>query len=382
MTIVRQPTSTFAHPVSSSRATDSRPTPARSGCYTGLVADNLYQAIATAPRPALILDATPSDVGFLYGVSVSASGPARELDVADIPACLEFTESVVWLHFNLSNARARSFLTQASFVPQTMRDIFREQENRRRVDWVDGGVLAVISDLIYEVEAEPADVATLWCFAGQRLLLTARTHPLKTTDQLREAIRSGLRVAHALELLAWLLGQRTESLTHVTEDMAEQVGDIEDEILGGRIKEQRVQLGRIRRFCARMRRHFAPDRSSFLKLLQRAPDALHPAHADLVRSEIESLSFLVDEAGELYERAKLLQEELSSRVAEDTGRNLYVLAILSAVFLPMTLITGIFGMNVAGMPGLHSHAAFWVVMLLIVGAGIATLMSIFSRTRH
>jgi zinc transporter len=194
-------------------------------------------------------------------------------------------------------------------------------------------------------------------------------------------MRSGLRFEHAIELLAWIVSQRTASLSKLTLAMSEQVSEIEDEILGGAIKEQRVQLGRIRRFCARMRRHFAPDRSAFLKLLQRHPNQLAQPHAELIRSEIEELSFLIDEATELYERAKLLQEELASRLAEDTGRNLYVLSILSAVFLPMTLITGIFGMNVAGLPGLHSPAAFWLVMLLIVGAGVATLASIFSRNR-
>ena len=51
------------------------------------------------------------------------------------------------------------------------------------------------------------------------------------------------------------------------------------------------------------------------------------------------------------ERAKLLQEELAARLAENTGRNLYVLSILTAVLLPMTLVTGIFGMNVADLPG-------------------------------
>jgi zinc transporter len=102
---------------------------------------------------------------------------------------------------------------------------------------------------------------------------------------------------------------------------------------------------------------------------------------DAIRAEIDELSFLIDDVTELYERAKLLQEELASRVAEDTGRSLYVLAILSAVFLPMTLITGIFGMNVAGLPGLHGSGAFWWVLLLIVVAGTVTLATIFSRQR-
>lgn len=330
---------------------------------------------------ALIVDATPSDVGFLYGVRIPQTGAIRELELGEVDSALQSSDTV-WLHFNLSNARARALLTRAAFVPVEMREVFRDLDMRRRVESLDAGVMAVISDIIFEAEAEPAEVAPLWCFVGDRLLVTARTHPLRTTDELRAAIRAGLRIEHAIELLAWILAHRTDSLSRYAHEMSEQVSEIEDEILGGAVKEQRVQLGRIRRFCARVRRHFGPDRSAFLKLLQRRTGSLAEAHAELIRGEVESLSFLIDEAAELYERAKLLQEELASRVAEDTGRNLYVLAILSAVFLPMTLITGIFGMNVAGLPGLKSPGAFWLVMLLIVGAGVATLTSIFRRNRN
>lgn len=334
-----------------------------------------------ADRSARMLVGGSGDDGLLYGLRIAPDGKTHEIELDDIDSESADGGDVTWLHFNLSNARARGYLSNSAFIPTDLREAFKDQDGRRRVELLDDGILAVISDLTFETESDAAEVASLWCFAGPHVFITARTHPLKTTDQLRAAIRAGYRVQHSVELLAWIIGRRTLTLGRLAHEMSEQVSEIEDEILSGAIKEQREQLGRIRRFCARMRRHFAPDRSAFLKLLQRAQGKLNEEHAELIRSEIDELSFLIDEGSELYERAKLLQEELASRVAEDTGRSLYVLAILSAVFLPMTLITGIFGMNVAGLPGLHSAHAFWLVMLLIVGAGIATLASIFSRRR-
>lgn len=324
-----------------------------------------------------LIGSNPSDVGLLYGLSITR-GKAEEIELAELDESLARPQCVNWLHFNLSNARAREFLAQAAFVPDEVREVLRDQDVRRRVELSGDGILAVISDLIYEPDADPAEVAPLWCYVSDQLFITARVHPLRTTDELRAAVRSGLTVEHGIELLAWIIGRRTATLSRLAIDMSEQVSEIEDEILSGRVKEQREQLGRIRRFCARTRRHFSPDRTAFLKLLQRT-HALSESQSHLIRSEIEDLSFLIDEGSELYERSKLLQEELASRVAEDTGRSLYVLAILSAVFLPMTLITGIFGMNVAGMPGMQSSASFWLVTLLIVGAGVATLATIFSR---
>lgn len=339
-----------------------------------------YMTIATSEYGLGILsDTGAADIGLICAFAMSPSAPPQEIDLDEIDELSE--GSFAWLHFNLSNARARHLLAHARFIPDELKEVFKEHDGRRRIESLETGLLVSIGDLAFDADSDVPEVAPLWCFMTPRLFITARTHALKTTDQLRSAVRGGMKVASTVELLTWILAHRTATLRGIADEMTEQVGEIEDEILAGSIKQQREQLGRIRRFCARLRRHFAPDRSAFLKMLQRQPALLSGEHVDLIRSEVDELSFLADEVNELYERAKLLQEELASRVAEDTGRSLYVLAILSAVFLPMTLITGVFGMNVAGLPGLTGTESFWWVMVLIVAAGAATLASIFSRSR-
>jgi zinc transporter len=112
-----------------------------------------------------------------------------------------------------------------------------------------------------------------------------------------------------------------------------------------------------------------PERAGLQKCLARSPYWLGEGDADRLRGVVEEIAFSIDEANELYERAKLLQEELASRLAEKTSDRLYVLSILSAVLLPMTLITGIFGMNVGGLPLTEGEAAFVWSMVLIVASG-------------
>jgi len=65
----------------------------------------------------------------------------------------------------------------------------------------------------------------------------------------------------------------------------------------------------------------------------------------------------------------MLEGEIAGRLAEATNRNLYVLSIITTLFLPMTLVTGIFGMNVAGLPGTQDPGAFrWVVLGMTASA--------------
>lgn len=337
------------------------------------------------PIPAFINETAGADRGLICGFQIAEGEKPREIPVDGMVQSLARRDVVTWLHFNLSEARARRWLLESHFLPAALRELLHDQDDNRRVEWVDDGVLVVMSDFTYEDASDPSEVATLWCFASRTMLITARMHPLRSSDELRSLMRGGspgstVTAVSGLDLIAQLFDLRTARLRQLASGMAERLDDIEDEILAGDIKEQREHLGRTRRLCARLRRQFVPERMDWNKFLRRPPPELEAeAGYETVQSSVDSLGFAIEEVAELYERAKLLQEELASRLAENTGRNLYVLSLLTAVLLPMTLVTGIFGMNLAGLPGAQDPHAFWRVMLLVIASGVATLAALFWR---
>ena len=326
--------------------------------------------------PLFLNEPAGADRGLICGYQLQPQGPAREVTADGIVDALARPDQVTWLHFNLSDQRARRWLLNAPFLPAAWREMLQEHDENRRIEWSDGGLLMVISDFTYEDESDPWEVTPIWCYAGSNLLVTGRVHALKSTDELRQRMRTGVNATSGIDLATQLLDVRTSRIKLLASSMTRQLDDIEDEILAGNIKQQREQLGRARRLCARLRREFAPERGDLGRLLHRSVHPLPEADRGALESSVEALGFAIEEIAELYERAKLLQEELAARLAENTGRNLYVLSILTAVLLPMTLITGVYGMNVAHLPG-ASH--FSLVLLLILASGGITLALLFWR---
>jgi zinc transporter len=218
----------------------------------------------------------------------------------------------------------------------------------------------------------------VWCYADSHKLITARLHALKSPDTFRHRVRDGVVAGSGIELLSQLLDVRDARLRQLAVGMSGNLDRIEDEILAGNIKQQREYLGRTRRTCARLRRQFGPERADLTKFTR---NGAHLAELDreALHSNLDNLTFSIEELAEIYERAKLLQEELASRLAESTSRNLYTLSVLTAVLLPMTLMTGIFGMNVAGMPGMRDESSFWHVLLLIFVSGGVTVAGLLWR---
>ena len=89
---------------------------------------------------------------------------------------------------------------------------------------------------------------------------------------------------------------------------------------------------------------------------------------------------LIDDLDSFQERARTLQDELKAREAENTNKRLAVLAIVSALLLPPTFFTGVFGMNMYGMPFQQNANGFWIACALMV-ASVAGMLVMLKRIR-
>src|SRR6201999_475447 len=85
----------------------------------------------------------------------------------------------------------------------------------------------------------------------------------------------------------------------------------------------------------------------------------------------------LDDMAALYDRARSLQDELTTRLAEETNRRLYIVSVVTTLFMPATFITGFFGMNTGGllwsgdeMP----HGTLFAGILCIGAIGLTLLL--------
>src|SRR5262249_59877537 len=82
----------------------------------------------------------------------------------------------------------------------------------------------------------------------------------------------------------------------------------------------------------------------------------------------------------LVERVRLLQEEASAAIDQQTNRILFILTGVTVVTLPMTIIPGFLGMNVGGIPLREQAGGFWIVVAFVLGlAGLGTSLLVRAR---
>lgn len=323
----------------------------------------------------------PEDgVVFAWEISDETS---HEVNANEVDRVLSDPEKSLWLHLNLSNARVQRWIRQTPHLPEPLKEAILDEVNRSRMETIEefgDGLMMVMNDyrigLSKNVDEE--ETGTLWAIMTPQLMLSLRAHPLLTTDTLRHMLRQNrINPVNIVSLYHEMIEERANHLRHRTDQLSDEMDVLEENLLTGDRLPEHETLGRLRITCSRLRRHYAPELTALRRLLRRRPTWFSEDDADKLREQIDLLAFLVEEVNNLHERAKVLQDELSAHVAEFNAKNLQVLSVMTVIFLPMTLVTGVMGMNMGDLPGLdHS---FWVVMVIMICAGLAVFLGLRSK---
>ena len=139
-------------------------------------------------------------------------------------------------------------------------------------------------------------------------------------------------------------------------------------------KADRKVLSNLRRQSAAIRRFLAPQRDA-LDALLRFSSFLNEDQVFFLGEQSDRITRYVEDLDLARERAVLLQDELRNRIADQQGMRMYVLSMVTAIFLPLSFLTGLFGMNVGGLPGTDSPQAFTI---LIAGMLFLTIIMLIA----
>ena len=306
--------------------------------------------------------------GLIWGYAFDGTGPATALNAEQAQAWLAAPPSssgFIWLHFNLSHAHCLRWLQQYAALDEQYFEAMRDGLASTRIERMDDALLAVINDIDFDFQFESSDIHTMWIQASPQWVISARAHPLRSVDALRQQIRQGDTPESSPQLLERLLRAQADVLVRIVRDVTQRVDQVEDTMLSGRTHMRPRQLGVLRRLLVRLKRLLAPEPSAMFRLLQTPPQWMRDEDLHALRAASEEFSVFLRDMQSLEERIKLLQEEIAAGTNEDTNRSLYTLTMITVLALPVNLMAGLFGMNVGGTPLAQDPFGFWIVFGVI-----------------
>jgi zinc transporter len=152
----------------------------------------------------------------------------------------------------------------------------------------------------------------------------------------------------------------------VIDDLEERIDTVDEEQTVGDLRQPTRELQLLRLRTIILRRYILPQRDALRQLTNDPPAWFGRRTISGLTEAADRVIRYVESLDEIRERAMVIQDTIQNRNSEELNRRLYLLSVISAICLPLGLLTGLLGINVAGMPGTESAWAFWAVSLLMI----------------
>lgn len=311
--------------------------------------------------------------GLVHALRLDGEGGMSRLDPS---TALTATagDGLLWLHFDYTDADACDWIENRSGLPRPVADALLTLETRPRVVPGQDSLLVYLRGANLAPGAQPDDMIAirLWMEPGRIISTQRRT--LSSVREILDALAQGQGPRSSGALLADLVDRLTWKIEEVIEDIEARVAVFEAELDRDDVSGRRREVVGVRRQAIVLRRYLAPQREALARLTADTSPLLSDADRLVVREAAERLQRLLEDLDMYRDHAGIAQEEIDSRVSQQLSQRLYVLAMITVLFLPLGFLTGLFGVNLGGIPGAEAEYGFAVLV------GVLALVMVVSGT--
>lgn len=314
-----------------------------------------------------------TDQGLICAFDLDAKGGGRELSWSEINEPQQ-ADVVRWIHLDHTAHDSRSWLAKESGLDEPIIDAMLETETRPRCFQTGEGILLVMRGVNLNPEAEFEDMVSIRVWLDSERIITTRRRKLQSMQKIRDQLLVGTGPKNQAKFLEMMTRYLGDNIAGIIDSLDESLDQLEASIGVGGASSSHGELGNLRRKTAYLRRFLSPQREALDRLSRSQSELLSPDTVAEIHQEANRMVLFVEELDLARERAMVIREEMISNLAQDQNAKMYLLSMVAAVFLPLSFITGMMGMNTAGLPGLENTMAFWIVVALMLLTGIGILL--------
>ncbi len=317
--------------------------------------------------------------GLICALQLDGKGGGTALDWEQVFRH-EPKNGVLWLHLDYRAEDARHWLVEHSRIDPIVCEALVSHDPRPRCHETKQGILLVLRGVNLNEGAQPEDMVSIRVWVERHRIVTLRHRRNNAAKAMREALRTGKGPRNVSEFVVELIESLLEAINSVADGLDDAVAKLEDQVVASEEYAVRHQLADMRRRAISLRRHVAPERDVLSKLSAARAPWLREIDRARLAELAERMTRIIEDLEASRERAAVTQEEIATRLSELTNQRLYVLSVVAALFLPLSVIAGLWGMSVGGIPLGHHPQGFAIVTGLL--ATLTVTMLGFFRWRR
>ena len=306
----------------------------------------------------------------MEGACLAEAGSVRSLPVEE--AAKYRGEGFLWIHLEGRDEHDLAFLQRQDDIPDVAANALIATETRPRCDAVEDGAIVNLRGP-GDVDPDDSDkLVSIRMWVRRNRVTSLSRRAITATAAVVRLFETG-KVLDAGDIVSSYAREISRQLDPQVAALGDQLDGCESELDDGNLYRLRTQIARIRSDAIAFRRFVAPNRDALLELAGldfgwlADDDRLH------IREAADRFARMTEELEAVRERAALLHEQLTDLRAEQLDQRSLLISMVAFIFLPLTFVTGLLGMNVAGIPFAGEPWAFWGIVGACLLLGIVVL---------
>jgi magnesium transporter len=285
-----------------------------------------------------------------------------------LPALLAEPGTLVWVDLSapVSDQDIAIVRDVFKFHQLAIEDCF-ESRAQPKIDDYDGYIYLITHGLASGSTAEDATVVELDAFVGPRYIVTHHALPSRSVGAVTESVlKTGLPLRRgSVAVLHALLDRQVDGLEETVDNIEERITHLEDAVFARPTDDHLASLLAIKRNILQLRRWMSKQREVVLRLGRREFAIVSAEEAMLFRDVHDHLVRINDLLENFREMLTSIQDAYLSVTSNRLNETMRFLTVFTATLMPLTVITGIYGMNFHYMPELSWKWGYPVVMVVM-----------------
>lgn len=285
--------------------------------------------------------------------------------------------SFTWIHIHRDSQTGAAWL-ENNIDYSVVVDALLAEETRPRCTPHGNGVIVNLRGVNLHPESNPEDMVSIRLWMEEKRVISIWRRPLSAIEDLLDAIERKHAPTTPGDFVAKLVLRLADRAEPTVAGLNEHIDALEEEMLDSSEFFPRQQLADIRRKSIVLRRYLLPQKDALTTLEIEDVDWISDRDRARIREAAERITRLGEDLDAIRDRAQIVNDQIADQRAENMNKQMLLLSIVAAVFLPLGFLTGLLGINVGGMPGVDNPIAFLIVVALLLILVVIELL-IFKR---
>ena len=306
-------------------------------------------------------------------------GHVHRIDLA--PSAGRTESDVTWLHMCIKHAETATYLVDVEHLDKFIADAMLREETRSRILAHDDGVMVLLKAMRQGEGFRPEDMISLRVWIDAERVITTREADVDPILDLREQLAQRKGPSTSAGFLADLIDAHLAEVGRTVDTLEKAIDGLDAHRLTDKNHGEKAcgELASCSLTIAGLLRHLSPQRV----VLERLATLSYPFVADRHRvrwgEALDTLLLLLESLQSLSERIAIVSAQARRMQDRHQARLSQLLSVVAGAFLPTTFVTGLLGMNVAGIPLADHPLAFASVALACVVFATVTLYCLGRR---